>query len=410
MASDTVGGLGTRQPDLAPDDAVGARRAKRKPAADSKPPRRPAKSRLDEWMEVDFKFGGSRIKRKTIALVVLGAPALVPLFFMLPALVTLDSNTFSVSVDDTLGTGAEIALFLCLLVTPLTTITGQRWFVPLRRWYGIMMAACSVGDAVAASITDDFAGGVFGRLAGHVFELMGFLMVMLVIPIVCTSDPWAQKKLGKYWKRFQRLTYVIWGLLACHLMLLEGFGFERGSNGSGFAGDGDAVAASITDDFAGGVFGRLAGHAFELMGFMMVMLVIPLLITSNPYSQRKLGKYWKRFQGLTYAIWALLAAHLILLEGFGFQRGANGSGFAGDGDPIFHQRFYQYSACSLFLLILRLPPARRWIAARQREGRNWLVYVVVLPLFALFVFGFIFILNEEIFKGIDSFTEHPSNE
>jgi DMSO/TMAO reductase YedYZ heme-binding membrane subunit len=317
MASDMVGGLDTYQPDLAPDDAVGARRAKREPAADAKPQRRPAKSRLDEWMEVDFKFGGSRIKRKTIALVVLGAPALVPLFFMLPALVTLNSNTFSVSVDDTLGTGAEIALFLCLLVTPLTTITGQRWFVPLRRWYGIVMACTGIGDAVAASITDDFAGGVFGRLAGHVFELMGF---------------------------------------------------------------------------------------------MMVMLVIPLLITSNPYSQRKLGKYWKRFQRLTYAIWALLAAHLILLEGFGFQRGDNGSGFAGDGDPIFHQRLYQYSACSLFLLILRLPPARRWIAARQKEGRNWLVYLVVLPLFALFVFGFIFILNEEIFKGIDSFTENPSNE
>jgi len=317
MASDTVGGLDAYQPDLAPDDAVGARRAKREPATGAKPQRRPAKTRLDEWMEVDFKFGGSRIKRKTIALVVLGAPALVPLFFMLPALVTLNSNTFSVSVDDTLGTGAEIALFLCLLVTPLTTITGQRWFVPLRRWYGIVMACTGIGDAVAASITDTFAGGVFGRLAGHVFELMGF---------------------------------------------------------------------------------------------MMVMLVIPLLMTSNPYSQRKLGKYWKRFQRLTYAIWALLAAHLILLEGFGFQRGANGSGFAGDGDPIFHQRFYQYSACSLFLLILRLPPARRWIAARQKEGRNWLVYLVVLPLFALFVFGFIFILNEEIFKGIDSFTENPSNE
>jgi DMSO/TMAO reductase YedYZ heme-binding membrane subunit len=273
-------------------------------------------SRSGAWLRA-VKFGGSRIKRKTIALVLLGAPALVPLVFMLPALITLDSNTFSVSVDDTLGTGAEIALFLCLLVTPLTTITGQRWFVPLRRWYGIVMACTGIGDAAAASITDDFAGGVFGRLAGHVFELMGF---------------------------------------------------------------------------------------------MMVMLVIPLLITSNPYSQRKLGKYWKRFQRLTYAIWALLAAHLILLEGFGFQRGDNGSGFAGDGDPLFHQRFYQYSACSLFLLILRLPPARRWIAARQKEGRNWLVYLVVLPLFALFVFGFIFILNEEIFKGIDSFTEHPSNE
>jgi len=307
----------TYQPDLYPDDAIAARQAEKEPAEDYQaPPRRVAK-RLDEWMEVDFKFGGSRIKRKAVALVLLGIPGLVPLFFMLPALVTLNSNTFSVSVDDTLGTGAEICLFLCLLVTPMVTLTGQRWFVPLRRWYGIMMAACAFGDAIAAGITDNFAGGVFGRLAGHVFELMGFIMVMLVIPLVLTGNPWAQRKLGKYWKRLHRLIYVIWGFLAAHLILLEGFGFERGSNGSGFAGD---------------------------------------------------------------------------------------------GDPIFHQRLYQYSACSVFLLVLRLPPVKRWIAARHKEGRMWLVWVTVLPLFALFVFGFIFIVNEEIFKGLDSFTEHPSGE
>jgi methionine sulfoxide reductase heme-binding subunit len=311
------GAPGASRPQPAPEGAVGTRKAKEKPTANHQPQRKAAKSRLDEWMEVDFKFGGSRIKRKAVALVLLGAPAVIPLFFMLPALLTLNSNTFAVSVDDTLGTGAEICLFLCLLVTPLVTLTGQHWFVPLRRWYGIMMAASAVGDAVAAGITDTFAGGVFGRLAGHVFELMGFFMVMLVVPIVMTSNPWAQRKLGKYWKRFQRLTYLIWGLLAAHLILLEGFGFERGSNGSGFAGD---------------------------------------------------------------------------------------------GDPIFHQRFYQYSACSLFLLTLRLPPVKRWIVARQQEGRNWLVWATVAPIFALFLFAFIFILNEEIFKGIDSFTENPSGE
>ena len=286
-------------------------------AAGHQPKQRAAKSRVDEWMEVEFKFGGSRIKRKAPALILLGLPGLVPLFFMLPALITVNSDTFAGSVDDTLGTGAELCLFLCLLVTPMATLTGQHWFVPLRRWYGIMMAACAFGDATAAGITDDFAGGVFGRLAGHTFVLAGFLMVMLVIPVVITSNPWAQRKLGKYWKRLQRLTY---------------------------------------------------------------------------------------------AIWALLAAHLILLEGFGFQRGDNGSGFAGDGDPIFHQRLYQYSACSLFLLTLRLPPVKRWIVARQKEGRNWLVWVTIAPIFALFVFGLIFIVNEEIFKGIDSFLERPSAE
>jgi DMSO/TMAO reductase YedYZ heme-binding membrane subunit len=310
-------GQDTDEPGLYLDDAVQTRKGKEQPADDRRPKRRAAKSRVDAWMEVEFKFGGSRIKRKALALILLGLPGLVPLFFMLPALITLNDNTFAGSVDDTLGTGAELCLFLCLLVTPMATLTGQYWFVPLRRWYGIMMACCAIGDATAAGITDDFSGGVFGRLAGHTFVLAGFIMVMLVIPVLITSNPWAQRKLGRYWKRLQQLTYVIWGLLA---------------------------------------------------------------------------------------------AHLILLEGFGFQRGANGSGFAGDGDPLFHQRLYQYSACSLFLLILRLPPVKRWIAARQREGRNWLVWVTVLPLFALFVFGLIFIINEEIFKGIDSFTENPSSE
>jgi sulfoxide reductase heme-binding subunit YedZ len=305
------------KPGLYPDDASQVWNEEAAPAVDYLPQRPAAKNGIDEWMGVEFKFGGSRIKRKALALVLLGAPAALPLFFMLPALLTLNENTFSVSVDDTLGTGAELCLFLCLLVTPMVTITGQHWFVPLRRWYGIMMACCGIGDAVAAGLTDNFAGGFLARLAEHTFVLAGFMMVMLVIPLLITGNHWAQRKLGRYWKRLHRLIYVIWGLLAAHLMLLEGFGF---------------------------------------------------------------------------------------------QRGTDGSGFPGDGDPVFHQRFYQYSACSLFLLTLRLPPVKRWIAARQSEGRNWLVYLAIMPIFALFVFGFIFILNEEIFKGIDSFTNNPSHE
>ena len=303
------------EPGPYPDAAVAPRPVKEPPSK----PLTADRSRLDEWMEVTFKFGGSKIKRKAVALVILGAPALIPFFLMMPAYLTVNQNTIGVSVDDTLGTGAMICLFLCLLVTPMSTITGQHWFVPLRRWYGIMMGCTALGDMISAGITDNFAGGVFGRLTGHVFELMGFTMAMLVIPLLLTGNPWAQRKLGKYWKRLHRIIYVIWALLFAHLILLEGIGFQPGG----------------TD---------------------------------------------------------------------------NGSGFPGDGDPVFHQRLYQFGACSLFLFTLRLPPVKRWIVARQREGRNWLVYVTVAPLFVLFVFGFIFIMNEEFFKGIDSFTEHPSSE
>jgi hypothetical protein len=64
-----------------------------KTAAAPSTQRRTAKSRVDEWMDVDFKLGGSRIKRKAVALVLLGLPAPVPLFFMLPALLTLNSGS-----------------------------------------------------------------------------------------------------------------------------------------------------------------------------------------------------------------------------------------------------------------------------------------------------------------------------
>jgi DMSO/TMAO reductase YedYZ heme-binding membrane subunit len=304
------GGHDTYEPSPYADVAPDTRQAPEEP-------KQREKARLDEWMDADFKFGRSRIKRQAVALVLLGAPAVVPLLFMAPAFFTMNSGTFATSVDDTLGTGAEICLFLCLLVSPMVTLTGQRWFFPLRRWYGIMMAFCAFGDATAAGITDNFAGGVFGRLTGHVFELMGSLMALLLIPLLITANPWAQRKLGKYWRTLHKLVYVIWGLLACHLILLEGTGFERGDNGSGFAGD---------------------------------------------------------------------------------------------GDPIFHQRLYQYSAASLFLLTLRLPPVKRWIAARQQEGRNWLVWVTIVPIFALFLLAMIFIFNEEIFKGMNSFKETPSAE
>jgi DMSO/TMAO reductase YedYZ heme-binding membrane subunit len=292
---------------------------KRAPAtADgNEPQRRTAKNRVDEWMEGRFKFGGTGVKRKTLALILLGAWGFLPLFFMLPSLFTFNTNTIGNSVDDTLGTGAMTNLFLCLLITPAVTLTGQRWFVPLRRWYGIMFACCGIGDALGAALFDDFAGNPFAKLVEHTFTLIGFLMVLLAIPLFITGNNWAQRKLGRYWKKLHRLIYVIWGLLFFHLATLEGFGFERGSNGSGFAGD---------------------------------------------------------------------------------------------GDPVFHQRLYQYCACSVFLLTLRLPPVKNWIAARQQEGRNRLVYLSVMPIFALFMFGFIFIVNELIFKGTHSFVENPSSE
>jgi DMSO/TMAO reductase YedYZ heme-binding membrane subunit len=277
------------------------------------------RNRVDAWMACEFL----RIKRQKIALVSLGGWALFPVIFMAPAIVTSDDNTLNKAVADVLGSGGEALLLLTLLISPLRAVTRQRWFVPLRKWYGIMFAVTIITDGIVASITTGFAGGSAGRVAGHSFLLAGFTMVLLSIPLLAISNNLSMRWLGRYWKPIQKYgTFAIWGLVFVHLALLEGFGYQAGANGSG---------------------------------------------DCSP------------------------------------------SGEVCDGDPVPHQRLYQFAACSLFLVVLRLPAVRRWIGAKQKAGQSWQVYGAVLPLAILFVVGFAMIVNEEIFKGAGAFTLHPSD-
>jgi DMSO/TMAO reductase YedYZ heme-binding membrane subunit len=193
------------------------------------------KTAVDTWMAEDFTFSAGSIRRQSAILFLLRLPAFLPLIFISRGVITANSHTLGIAEADVLGTGGEACLLLALLVTPVITVTRQRWIAPLRRWYGIMFAITAIADAVVASITTDFAGGVFGRLAGHSFLLVGFVMVLLALPLLATANNPAQRWLGRYWKPLQQTTYVIWGLLIVHLALLEGFGIDGGD------GDGDPV-------------------------------------------------------------------------------------------------------------------------------------------------------------------------
>ena len=250
------------------------------------------------------------LKRKTVALFLLRLPAFVPWIFIMRGWLSLNTKDVLTNTEaDVLGTGGEICFFLAITITPLITLTGVRFFAPLRRWYGIFFALIGVSDATTAAITTTFAGGVFGRLAGHTFLVTGFLIVLIAIPLLVTANTPAQRKMGRYWKRLQKMTYIIWGFVLLHLLLL--------------------------DDF-------------------------------KPFG-----------------------------------------GAQGDGDPIFHQRFYQALAISLPLLLLRLPPIRRWITDQREAGQRWKIYAVLAPVFALYLIGFLFIINEEIFTGTEVITMHP---
>ena len=266
---------------------------------------------VDTWMGESLVFSAGSVKKRSLALFLLRLPAFIPLIFIARGWLALNTKDVLTNTEaDVLGTGGEICFFAALSITPIITLTGSRWITPLRRWYGIMFAVIGLADAITAAIKGDFAGGVFGRLAGHTFLLAGFFVVLLALPLLATANTPAQKKLGRYWKRLHRMTYVIWALLVVHLLLLDGF---------------------------------------------------------TPF-------------------------------------GASD----GDGDPIFHQRFYQAAAISIPLVILRLPPVRRWIAEQRGAGRQRRLWLAIAPLAALYIIGFVFIINEEIFTGTKVLTLHPA--
>lgn len=183
----------------------------------------------DTWTTGDMPV--VRTSRRTAMLWLLGAPALLPIVFMAPGIIdglaTGNGDTVHSAGNDVFGTGAALLLFSMLAITPLRTLTRSQWFVPLRRWYGIVFAFDIFLDAATAVNDPAFNGPVAARLTGHTFELMGVTMTVILIPLCVQGiwNQWSMKQLGRYWKTFQKYgTYAVWFLLGCHLALLEGFG------------------------------------------------------------------------------------------------------------------------------------------------------------------------------------------
>jgi DMSO/TMAO reductase YedYZ heme-binding membrane subunit len=269
------------------------------PEYDEEQPESRAKRRsIDAWM-AQQSTTLPRFKRRSIALFFLRLPAFIPWFFIMRGWYSLNAkDVLSLAEADVLGTGGEATFLIAVSITPLITLTGARWFAPLRRWYGIFFALIGISDATTASITTSFSGGVFGRLAGHSFLVTGFLIILIAGPVLLTANTPAQRRLGTYWKKIQKLTYVIWGMIVLHLALLDGFHPFDGPQG-----DGDPV--------------------FHQRLYQIVVISLPLVILRLPpvknwiADKRAVGEQWKVWCAVApMAALYLLAFAFIINEEF----------------------------------------------------------------------------------------------
>lgn len=132
-------------------------------------------------------------------------------------------------------------------------------------------------------------------------------------------------------------TVTGWGW---HLIL----GRDLGLWTAAFAFADVGLAAGLAE---GGWAAGLLGEATLVAGTAAALLLVPLALTSNRLSMRRLGRNWKRLHQLVYPVIAAVALHLYFLEGV---RGL-------------------IEAALLFgpLIALRLPPVRRRVAGWRKR-------------------------------------------
>lgn len=93
---------------------------------------------------------------------------------------------------------------------------------------------------------------------------------------------------------------------------------------------------------------------YALVGFLAFLMLIPLAITSNKYSQKKLGKRWKSLHKLVYPISVLASVHYIWVW-------TSKRAFA---EPI------TYALILAFLLLIRIKPIKDRIRQFKRARRQ----------------------------------------
>ena len=98
------------------------------------------------------------------------------------------------------------------------------------------------------------------------------------------------------------------------------------------------------------------GKLYLWVGVLAVALLIPLAVTSLDYFIRKMGRHWKRLHWLVYPAVVISILHYGLSQ--------KGDLFNLRGNIL---RPFLWGLLTLFLLVLRLPPLRKWLSHTRQN-------------------------------------------
>lgn len=118
----------------------------------------------------------------------------------------------------TFGKTALNLLLLTLAVTPARQLTGANWLIRLRRMLGLYVFFYAALHLVTYAVLDQGldVGSLMVDVTQRPYITVGFLAIVLMVPLAVTSTRAMQRRLGRDWVRLHRLIYPIAVLALLH--------------------------------------------------------------------------------------------------------------------------------------------------------------------------------------------------
>ena len=118
----------------------------------------------------------------------------------------------------TTGTWTLRLLAATLLMTPLRNLTGSLAWLRLRRMLGLYVFFYALLHFSTYLFLDQDGklSAIWHDIVKRPYITLGFLGLLLLIPLAITSTAKAQRRLGRGWTRLHRLVYVVAGLGVWH--------------------------------------------------------------------------------------------------------------------------------------------------------------------------------------------------
>jgi len=163
-------------------------------------------------------------RSKTIVFWAAVIAGVLPAIWLIWAFFTNNLGTHPVStINNVTGRSAMILLLASLAFTPLNTMFDLHWEFRVRRALGLWAFAYAslhflnfVGLDYGFDIQFMQADGI----ATMPYIIVGFVALVLLVPLALTSNTWSFKRLGyRGWRRLHSIVYLIAVLVMIHFFL-----------------------------------------------------------------------------------------------------------------------------------------------------------------------------------------------